>query len=297
PPLPKIGSEDIRTQIFNYATFVHPVHEFEDPSDDPSLDNEQLILLGGSTLGLVVTSLISEMYPGLRVDPSTKIREMLLDKSMLARIAVKYTLPKQLKGDVAKVDASTDKVHGSYIGGLYTELGFEPVETWLNALFRPYAIAAYNILSAQYSSTNAKQESPSVPGSDCPSPPFPGDRDGTVNTLALLHEHLQKRRQRAEWIFSDSSSFGQNASKSGSTEISRPRGGGPQSPMWSAEVVVNGEILGRGEGSTKKAARNEGAKQALIRMGVSLWYVHTLNIFASTYISTPFRLCISIMCI
>ncbi|KAJ7469878.1 ribonuclease III, partial [Mycena galericulata] len=283
PPLPKVGSEDIRAQIFNCASSVHPVNEFEDPSDDPSLNNEQLILLGGSTLGLVVTSLILETYPELRVDPSTKIREMLLNNSTLARIAVKYTLPIQLKGDVAKVDASTDK---SYIGGLYTELGFEPVETWLNALFRPYAIAAYDILSAQHRPTNAKQDSPSIP---CPSPPSPGGRDGTVDILALLNQHLQKRRQRAEWIFSDTSSFGQNTS-SGSTEISRQRGGGPQSPMWSAEVVVNGEILGRGEGSTKKAARNEGAKQALMRMGVNFWYICALNILPSfSDISTPFR--------
>jgi ribonuclease-3 len=36
------------------------------------------------------------------------------------------------------------------------------------------------------------------------------------------------------------------------------------------QVLVDGEFFGRGRGSTKKAARNECAKQGLVRMGVAV---------------------------
>lgn len=39
-------------------------------------------------------------------------------------------------------------------------------------------------------------------------------------------------------------------------------------PIWGVRVEVDGEVLGHGKGSTKKAARNEAAKEGLIQMGI-----------------------------
>lgn len=39
-------------------------------------------------------------------------------------------------------------------------------------------------------------------------------------------------------------------------------------PIWTVRVEVDGEVYGRGRGNTKKAARNEAAKEGLVRMGI-----------------------------
>jgi len=39
-------------------------------------------------------------------------------------------------------------------------------------------------------------------------------------------------------------------------------------PVWFVRVLVDGEFYGMGKGNTKKAARNEAAKEGLEKMGV-----------------------------
>ena len=39
-------------------------------------------------------------------------------------------------------------------------------------------------------------------------------------------------------------------------------------PIWVVRAMVEGECLGRGRGSTKKAARNEAAKEGLLALGI-----------------------------
>jgi len=39
-------------------------------------------------------------------------------------------------------------------------------------------------------------------------------------------------------------------------------------PVWYVKVMVDGEFYGRGRGNTKKAARNEAAKEGLEKMGI-----------------------------
>jgi ribonuclease-3 len=87
PPLPDINSEHVRLQVFTHRSFyARQTHMFEDLPDDPSLDNEmsavslisrvqcpncpkfsRLEHLGDSVLGLIVTDLLRELYPYLRV--------------------------------------------------------------------------------------------------------------------------------------------------------------------------------------------------------------------------------------
>ena len=72
PELPEITSEGIRRQVFTHRSFyARSAHVFEDHPGDPSPDNEKYEHLGDTVLGLVVTSLLLEMYPCLRVGPST----------------------------------------------------------------------------------------------------------------------------------------------------------------------------------------------------------------------------------
>jgi ribonuclease-3 len=84
--LPEILSKDLRSRVFNRISSTGPKYEFEDPAN-LTPDGEKYVLknssaynngficslenLGDSVLGLVVTSLILDMYPGLRAGPST----------------------------------------------------------------------------------------------------------------------------------------------------------------------------------------------------------------------------------
>ena len=89
PPLPDILSDELRKQVFTHrSVHARPSAIFEDSRDDPSPDNEAYVSpfrgavtnliaccrlehLGDSVLNMVVTSLLQEVYPYLRVGPST----------------------------------------------------------------------------------------------------------------------------------------------------------------------------------------------------------------------------------
>ncbi|KAJ7129179.1 ribonuclease III domain-containing protein [Mycena epipterygia] len=277
PPLPQIKRDDIRQQVFTHRSyFGRPSNVFEDRPDDPSPDNEKLEHLGDSVLGLVVTTLMGEMYPGLRVGPSTKVRAMIVGNTTLAEISVKYKLPDQLRlhpAQAVTLRASTHvqaDVFESFIGGLYTDQGLESAQTWLNPLFRPYAEAAYNIVRAQHGLAPVPADSAECRAAPTPSPPLGTEASG--GHLALFNQHLQKSDQRVEWSYSDQHPFGMDAMEVVPPDAFALRGT-KATPVWSVQVLVDGEVFGRGRGNTKKAARNEAAKQGLARMGVAVWCV------------------------
>ncbi|KAJ7083002.1 ribonuclease III domain-containing protein [Mycena epipterygia] len=276
PPLPQIKRDDIRQRVFTHRSyFERPSNVFEDRPDDPSPDNEKLEHLGDSVLGLVVTTLMGEMYPGLRVGPSTKVRAMIVGNTTLAEISVKYKLPDQLRlhpAQTVTLRASTH-VQGprqSFIGGLYTDQGLESTMTWLKPLFRPYAKEAYNIVRAQHGLVPV-----SADGAECrvaPTPSLPLKTEATGEHLALFNQHLQKSDQRVEWSYSDQHPFGMDTTGGAPPDAFAFRGT-KATPVWSVQALVDGEVFGRGRGNTKKAARNEAAKQGLARMGVAVWWM------------------------
>ena len=177
----------------------------------------------------------------------------------------------------------------AFIGGLYVEQGLEVVKKWIDSLFAPYAIASYNIARRDHglppladpfrrppvlcgtSSAALAMGAPAAHGAPSDFTNLP-----TVGHLALFNQHLQKANTKVEWIYSDGGA--------------PPRGGGPgmdmglmpapgellssgtkATPVWHVKVVVDGNIYGRGRGDTKKAARNEAAKEGLKKLGIVVW--------------------------
>ncbi|KAJ6515382.1 ribonuclease III domain-containing protein [Mycena sanguinolenta] len=295
PPLPTIQQEDIRLRVFTHRSYyARSAHVFEDRPDDPSPDNEKFEHLGDSVLGLVVTSLVSDMYPGLRVGPSTKVRAKMVGNATLAEISVRYGLTEQLRlhpAQAVTLCASTNvqaDVFESFIGGLYLDQGIDACKAWLNPLFRPYAAVAYAAVRAEHglppvrtdplpSSSNRSMNGPVSPS---PSSHSSVDSNGATTTghLALFNQCLQKRDARVEWKYSDHQPFGPIYGANeieAATEFSGisnedpfAQGGTKSTPVWSVQVLVDGEVYGCGRGNTKKAARNGAAKQGLVRMGV-----------------------------
>lgn len=72
-----------------------------------------------------------------------------------------------------------------------------------------------------------------------------------------LNEYGVKSHQQIEWVSEpepDASEITQQAP--------------PAARDWSAIVLLDGELFGRGTGNSKKAARDDAARQALLKIGV-----------------------------
>ncbi|KAJ3740946.1 ribonuclease III domain-containing protein [Lentinula detonsa] len=285
PPLPRFKSENTRRQVFTHRSFYgRPNHIFEDHPDDPAPDNEKLEHLGDAVIAIVVTTLMIEMFPNLRVGPSTKIRALVVNNATLADIAVKYNLPNDLRLHPAQAVAlkASPNVQGnsSYVGGLYQDQGLQVVQDWLKELFRPYAMSAYRILRTQHGLPAEFSPPPSLRehldeqeySPQARSPFGYVNRDMTMTTighLALFNQHIQKSNQPVEWIYATSSPD-VDPSAQGDVQLLRPEmmKGMKATTIWSVKAMVNGKCLGQGKGGTKKLARNEAAKLGLESLGV-----------------------------
>ena len=148
------------------------------------------------------------------------------------------------------------------MGGVFKERGVAPVTAWLEPLFHPYILEAYRIVRVEHGL-------PAVPTPPSPSPSrsaSPSHSSGgsgrdrspaarhrlraSIGHLSLFNQHLQQQCKSIEWVYSDSAGEGTKTT-----------------PIWVVRAMVEGECLGRGRGSTKKAARNEAAKEGLVKLG------------------------------
>ena len=81
--------------------------------------------------------------------------------------------------------------------------------------------------------------------------PPPPRIPGNVGHLSLFNQHMQQQGKFVEWVYTDSEGEGTKTT-----------------PIWVVRAMCEGECLGRGRGSTKKAARNEAAKEGLVYLGI-----------------------------
>ncbi|KAF8138747.1 ribonuclease III domain-containing protein [Boletus edulis] len=273
PTLPPIHDDHIRTMVFTHRSlYARPNHVFEDHPDDPSPDNEKFEHLGDTVLGLVVTRLLYDTYPNLRVGPSTKIRALIVGNTTLASISRRYELPARLRSHPAQaisLRASTGiqaDVFESYVGGVYLDQGPATAEKWLRSLFKPFATEAYILrphTTPVFLPSPAPVSPPLTPSTSASSDSSPSSMpaskhhppaSGTPTTtghLALFNQQLQKAKREVEWVYDDC------VAESTTT-----------TPIWAVRVEVDGEVIGRGKGGTRKAARNEAAKEGLAHMGI-----------------------------
>ncbi|KAF9267095.1 ribonuclease III [Marasmius fiardii PR-910] len=303
-PLPKIRSKDIERKVFTHRSYYNqPNHVFEDQPDDASRDNETFEHLGDSVLSMVVTELLLEMYPELRIGPSTKIRALIVNNTTLADISMRYQLPNWLRLHPATEVALRACVHiqadvfEAFVGGLYSDQGMESVRPWLKSLLRPYAITAYDSVRVQHGlppHTQSRAQTGPLSGPELcsgswstSSPLTPGTESeldsrhsGYVHPevqtgyLALFNQIVAKKN--LEWTFI--------ARKELATQNTERNGRGPSSqgplpdphdkfqsarmnPIWIARAMVDGKCYGEGRGRTKAAAKHEAAKKGLEELG------------------------------
>jgi len=255
PPLPEIRSDEIRLQVYTHRSFyARPTHRFEDLPEDPSPDNEKYEHLGDSVLSMVVTELINEIYPYIRVGPSTKIRSLVVGNPTLASVSVHYNLPENLRMHPAQAitlrhsqNVQAD-LFEAFVGGLYLDQGLDFVKTWLCPLFRPYVTEAYRQVRVQHClPPEAEVHFPTLNAAS----PVSSRYAANMGHLSLFNQHLQQRGKGIEWVWSDSAGQGTRTT-----------------PIWVVRAMVDERCIGSGRGSTKKAAKNEAAKEGLRNMGI-----------------------------
>ncbi|KAL5527482.1 hypothetical protein ACEPAG_6273 [Sanghuangporus baumii] len=274
PPIPLIKDEAIRQQVFTHrSVYARARHEFEDHPDNPSPDYEILEFQGDAVLGLVITDLIRDCYPSLRVGPATKVRSMVVGNANLADISVKYGLPQRVRAQRGAVMAMSKSmalkadVFEAYVGGLYKDQGLEIVRNWLTALFLLYVKEAYRICRNQHG-LPSPPPSPFLPHeqydqspgaeSDAALPDYESTETSasiqSMNSghLQLFNQYMQQKHMRLEWSFEEVKDVGTRAT-----------------PIWAVHAIVNGRQVSVGRGNTKKVAQNEAAREALVQLRIT----------------------------
>jgi Double-stranded RNA binding motif len=150
----------------------------------------------------------------------------------------------------------------SYVAGVYVTQGLEVVQRWLSALFRPYVTHAYRIIRAEYGFP-PESISPTPEGDDTsPTPPLVQSRmpplsyclpptGMTTGHLSLFNQYLQQKGKFVEWDWTDS-------------DVTN----GKATPVWAVCAMIDQRCVGKGRATTKKAAKNEAATQALKSLGI-----------------------------
>lgn len=96
----------------------------------------------------------------------------------------------------------------------------------------------------------------------------------------MFNQLLRKENRRVEWIYDDTNVGkglkGDNDASAAYRDMSLPAAeiattGTKTTPVWYVKVLVDGNVYGKGRGSTKKAARNEAAKGGLEKLGIKVW--------------------------
>ena len=136
------------------------------------------------------------------------------------------------------------------MGGLYLDQGLEAVKDWLCPLFRPYIIEAYSQVRIQHCLPPEVDVPPVFPTLNA-SPPMSSRYAANMGHLSLFNQQLQQQGKHIEWVFSDSAGQGTRTT-----------------PIWVVRAMVDERCIGSGRGSTKKAAKNEAAKEGLRNMGI-----------------------------
>jgi len=177
-------------------------------------------------------------------------------------ISVQYQLPEQLRMHPAQaitLKASTNiqaDLFEAFVGGLYLDQGLEAVKAWLYPLFRPYLADAYRHVRVQHGLSPDPTPVSPTPSMLASSPssgprPAPSHMSANIGHLSLFNQHLQQQGRVIEWVWTDSEGQGTRTT-----------------PIWVVQAIVGEDCVGRGRGSTKKAAKNEAAKEGLQRMGI-----------------------------
>jgi ribonuclease III len=202
--------------------FVHSSYFNENPQAVAG-HNERLEFLGDSVIGLVVSGVLYERYPGEDEGFLTARRAGLVNREALAAMALELGLDRHLllgRGETEAGGAARPSLLAATFealaGALYLSEGFEPVRDWLRPLFLG---------------------------------PLGAPRGGVPTPLKAAKSRLQEwtqRHHRTKPLY-----------ELVSTE------GPPHEQQFEVAVSINGRLLAMGEGSSRQRAEERAARAAI----------------------------------
>lgn len=122
---------------------------------------------------------------------------------------------------------------------------------WFRSLVVPWVEEAYEIMKKEHGVVDdpVDPKSLSEPPNKDSMHRLPPSIMQAVGHLSLFNQTLAQRGKFVEWVFQDT-------------------GVQSRTPMWYVEALVDSRCVGKGKGGTKKVAKNEAARHALIYLGV-----------------------------
>jgi len=276
-PLPRIDDRAIYERIFFHRSLGRPPVQTEDGVEDD--DNERLAFLGDQVLALVVTEILWKRFPVARTGQLSPRKAYLVSKPQVARWSEEYDLPHRIKGPEHQVltiqrnERQKAQVFQAYIAAMFLQVGYLHTMAWMS----PLVEATYEVMlteteeedeveqvlddgSDATSTTSPPQSTGTVPSSPQTNPPSTPRRPSNIpnsprsppaspsGALSAFNQLCSQRHLEAEW-----------------TELTL---GQAHQPMFTMTVKIQGdsEILGRGTASTKRAAQQIAADEALTKM-------------------------------
>lgn len=139
----------------------------------------------------------------------------------------------------------------AYCGGLFLESGLDGMRLWFRQLVMPWVEEAYRVLKVEHGVEEETMDPKAIanPPNVDPAHRLPPGVLQPIGHLSLFNQTLAQKGKFAEWIFQDS-------------------GVQSRTPMWYVEALVDSRCVGKGRGGTKKMAKNEAARHALIYLGI-----------------------------
>ena len=186
-------------------------------------DYERLEFLGDAVLQLCATSLLMDRFPEAREGALSRLRSRLVSTRALARLARRLAVGPALRLGVGE-EATGGRDRPRVLAGA--------MEAILGAVYTDAGFAPAHALVAGWFAADLRALATEAKG-------------GWKDPRSLLQERLQRDRGQTP------------------TYDVASRGGPPHDPTFVVEVRLGDEILGSGEGSSKREASRRAAEAAL----------------------------------
>ncbi|KAK0505693.1 hypothetical protein EDD18DRAFT_1120294 [Armillaria luteobubalina] len=251
PPLPKIhGDNNIILDVYSHSS-VQPAggvwdREYGNP--------ERLAELGKRTLDLVVTAHFFHVNSDLSAGDIRERKEETLSDDVILRWIDAYHLKNQIRAppDTALDDPNELRTFfHTFIGALYIRNGIHEIQNWISRLIDPNHDPASTPSppQQQQQQTQGMPTQPSQPPLPVPSfnpssPPPVAQTALSISSLITLQLIHQTAAQKGFVVTYNAVSQGP-----------------AHAPTWTAQCLLNGQVVGTGQAGSQKLAKEAAAKE------------------------------------
>jgi ribonuclease III len=213
---------------------------YANENSEVSGDNERLEFLGDAVLGFVVAEMLYNMYPTINEAQLTHLRSRLVDEKQLGQLGAELGLGKLMRlGKGTAKDGGRNNpsllndTFEATLGAYFLDAGIEPVRQYILQIFHPLARQLVNKSSNIASGTAQDLVTPQATFIDS---------KNRLQQWALAHHQTKPTYQ----IVAES--------------------GPDHAKEFTAQVIIQGKVYGRGKDRRKQEAEKRAAEAAWINV-------------------------------